>query len=68
MIKLLIFADAESSLLKNECNFRNQKPEDLDNDKLYSHLFSNIWDACSTRTQTSFERLQFLVKNYADLY
>eukprot|EP00347_Sterkiella_histriomuscorum_P006025 403354358 len=68
MIKYLIFADAESRILINECNYRNLNPEAFDCNRKFTHLFQNIWEICTQRTQTGFEKLQQTLKNHSDLY
>ena len=45
MVKFLVQADAESMILKNEVNYRNQKPEHHDTEKKYYTVFNNIWEA-----------------------
>jgi len=50
MIKFLLFSDAEGQILRNECNYRNLKPEHLDVQKRYVNLFQNIWDSASIKS------------------
>lgn len=50
MIKFLVFSDQESSILRNDCNFKNKKPEDLDTNKKFHYIFNNIWEMSSTKT------------------
>ncbi|CDW82347.1 ankyrin repeat [Stylonychia lemnae] len=66
MIKYLLFSDVEGQILRNECNYRNQKPENMDTQKKYVNLFQNIWDCAATKTHTAFEKLQYLLRNCSD--
>jgi hypothetical protein len=45
MIKLIVFADAESNSLLNDKNFRNETPIDMDDRKKYELIFKHIWDS-----------------------
>lgn len=57
MIKLLVFSDAESSILRNEKNIRNLKPDQLDKDKMYNTIFNNPWELISSNHHSSIDRL-----------
>ena len=46
LVQALLWADAESGILKNDRNARNQKPEQLDNEGKFKSLFGNIFEIC----------------------
>ena len=63
MVNILLFSDAEGSILRNEKNSRNLKPEQLDKNERYPFIFNNIFDLAATKTTQAAEKLQGLLKN-----
>lgn len=57
MTKYLLYSDAESSILRNEKNYRNLKPENFDNNKKFTLLFSNIFELIMMKNTASVEKL-----------
>lgn len=63
MVRYLVEADSESMILKNEVNYRNLKPEDLDKSKRFFKIFNNIWESAFKKTQNGLERLSDILKH-----
>ena len=47
MVEFILSVDAETDIMKNEANFRNKKPGDLDIPAAFHKLLDNAWDAAS---------------------
>ena len=57
MVRMLVSADAENCILKNQINSKNQTPEQMDRNKKYEHYFNNIWDLAMNKADATFEKL-----------
>lgn len=67
LIKILIKADLESSILRNERNLRNQKPEHMDTEKKFDHIFYNIFELISLKNNNkALEKLNIILNERID--
>jgi hypothetical protein len=46
----------------NEKNFRNETPYNMDDKGKFDYIFHHIWEAASMGTNTSLDRLDWLIK------